>query len=93
MKKWKGLALLTMALLVDPLAANADPLDWFIEASLASGGSVVGPLYITRTFFRTEHTQTLVFLPVAAWWETQASLSSKWVARRDLLPQMVCFSH
>ena len=26
----------------DPLAANADPLSWFVEASLTSGGSLSG---------------------------------------------------
>jgi hypothetical protein len=40
--KWKVLALFTMALLADPLVAIADPLNWFVEASLTSGGSVSG---------------------------------------------------
>jgi hypothetical protein len=42
MKKWKVLALVSMAMLADPLAASADPLNWFVEASLTSDGSVSG---------------------------------------------------
>ena len=40
--KSKVLALLAMALLANPLDASADPLNWFVEASLTSGGSVSG---------------------------------------------------
>ena len=32
----------------DPLAANADPLNWFVEASLASGGSVSGTFDVAQ---------------------------------------------
>ena len=42
MKTWKVLALLAMALLVEALTASATATDWFVDASLASGGFIVG---------------------------------------------------
>ena len=40
--KSKVLAFAAMVLLAEPLAASADPLNWFVDASLTSGGSVTG---------------------------------------------------
>jgi PEP-CTERM motif-containing protein len=40
--KSKVLALFTMALLAVPLSASATATDWFVDASLASGGSIIG---------------------------------------------------
>lgn len=87
--KSKVLAFAAMVLLAEPLAASADPLNWFVDASLTSGGSVTG---LSCGLIRAESlrdSQTWIFVSLAAWWATHASLSSKRAPfPKEFLPQM-----